>query len=1060
MDDKRNNNDLSTDELLRKLKENLEMDLGSFELPEEPVLENADEPAAEDIIRARSLKKAGIAPKEEPEELVIPESAQAVAAEANEPELDPNASTGAFPYVIPPSALEEEQEIEDDPMLPRFVLPEEPSPVAVEESAAVAEVFEDIDETPEIEDIEIIEEIAAAAEETEVIEESAIVEDSEVIEEIAAAAEVEAVPEFVYEELPATKLAEEIDPVVIPDLLQFESDEDRLDAEPDLSQLAPMEFDTAEVTPDTAEFAMAMQDGTEEDEASTAEFVRAFNKAADKADIAPMPVENEVVYDIPENMSMTAEFDTGITEPLAGLFEEALHAPIEPAKPITKEVPAAPAAPIAAADAPISNDQIDSLMRTYLTGSEYDEVARAREADSELVRHISEAEEYVSSIEHAKEQDQPHEPLTETEKVIKEMDLETTESGESLDEVDVNLMIAFGMEKELAEKLGEEKIKDVENALDIDAENLNLSRGEKPETTELPDDMEFISQNQIKDVFKVYRRKQRNLIIRFFGAAIMTLILFIFENIKLFGGSFEGSWLDPTVFPVVHSMVSLQLCFFVLAFGWSYVSAGLKSLFAFKPTAKSTIAVAALFTVIYHVAFCFLYNGGDAVFCTFPLALGVLITIISEYMSLKRDIYSFNIVSSKRIKYFISEIPQDEESLERTAFAEYIDEDSNVSRVSKATFIDGFFHRTKESTRTVPILRAILPLPVAIAIFFFLFSTFVRQDPFLGLTSGYLSLMLSTPAALLLVSAVPFYRASKIAYEQGGAIIGEDSLEDYSDVAAISFDDKDVFPSGGVKIRSIKVYNNNRIDRVIYNVASLFKHIGGPLADVYSIATKDFECSDDVEIVDIQNDGIEAVISGKHVFLGRESFLVRNNFTPVLDVEDQRIEQTSNTTITFLVTNDEIAAKLYTSYSIDPGFAAIAKQLYRAGMCLGIKTFDPGIDDELLARFIDLSRYPVKIIKCRSMTDKLTTEEKADSGIVSKKSARSLLKTLSLCEKVNSSAKTGTFVAMLSVIIGFAISVFLLFQGLSMSVSGVYVALYQLFWLIPTLIISHLNITR
>jgi len=436
------------------------------------------------------------------------------------------------------------------------------------------------------------------------------------------------------------------------------------------------------------------------------------------------------------------------------------------------------------------------------------------------------------------------------------------------------------------------------------------------------------------------------------------------------------------------------------------------------------------------------------------------VTIISDYMSLKRDIYSFNIVASKRIKYIISEIPEGEESLERTTFAEYIDEDSNVSRVSKASFIDGFFHRTKESTRPIPVLRAILPLPVAIAIFFFIFAAFVRNDPYLGLTSGYISLMLSTPITLMLVVAIPFYRASKIAYEQGGAIIGEDSLEEYSDVAAISFDDKDVFPSGGVKIRSIKVYNNNRIDRVIYNVASLFKHIGGPLADVYSIATKDFECSDDVEIVDIQEDGIEAVISGKHVFLGRESFLVRNNFNPVLDQEDMRIQASTSTSITFLVTNDEIAAKIYTSYSIDPGFAAIAKQLYRAGMCLGIKTFDPGIDDALLARFIDLAKYPVKIIKCRSMADKLATEEKADSGIVSKKSARSLLKTLSLCEKVNSCSKTGTFVAMLSVIIGFAISAFLLFQDLSGSINGVYVALYQLFWLIPTVIISQLNVNR
>ncbi len=1044
---KKNNNDISADELLKRLKENLALDLSGIELPEEPAEVQMNGSSAEDIIAERSRRKAGI--EAEPEKLVIPElkkeeepADEAIApdlsvmyGETNEdngitlpeathefvpvpmpiPDVDAPDADAALPFSIPPSSIvQEEEEPEEKPelLIPGLNAPM-PEPEPEPEPEPVIETVPDVEIELELETEEDLPEKPDPEDFKGIMEES-----------YAEEAENSFTSELRLE------LSKEIEPEI-----------------GTLDENAPA---------DTAEF-LAVALGDEKDgvaKADTLEFQAPSEPAEDEMTPAE---ETDIIYETVSEMADTAEFETELTVPMANLFEEALGTPVEEAKPTTKEIEVAE--PDSESE-PISNEQIDSLMRTYLSGSEYDEIARQREADSELIRHISEAEEYVSSIEHAKELDAPHEPQTETEKVIKEMELDTGTTGETLDEVDVNLMIAFGMEKELAEKLGEDNAKVVENALDIDAENLHFSRFEKPESTELPDDMEFISQNQIKDVFKVYRRKQRNLIIRFFGAALMTLLLFIFENISLFGGSFAGTPFDPTVFPVVHSMVSLQLCFFVMAFAYNTVLAGFKSLFTFKPTAKSALALVTMFTVIYHAAFCFLYNGGDVVFCTFPLALGVLVTIISDYMSLKRDIYSFNIVASKRIKYFISEIPEEEESLERKSFEEYIDGDSNVSRVSKAAFIDGFFHRTKESTRPIPVLRAILPLPVAIAIFFFIFSAFVRNDPYLGLTSGYVSLMLSTPITLMLVTAIPFYRASKIAYEQGGAIIGEDSLEEYSDVAAISFDDKDVFPSGGVKIRSIKVYNNNRIDRVIYNVASLFKHIGGPLADVYSIATKDFECSDDVEIMDIQNDGIEAVISGKHIFLGRESFLVRNNFSPTLDLEDRRIEADGSTSITFLVTNDEVSAKIYTSYSIDPGFAAIAKQLYRSGMCLGIKTFDPGIDDTLLRRFIDLSKYPVKIIKCRSMADKLATEEKADSGIVSKKSARSLLKTLSLCEKVNSCSKTGTFVAMLSVIIGFAISAFLLFQGLSGSVNGIYVALYQLFWLIPTVIVSQLNVNR
>ena len=264
-----------------------------------------------------------------------------------------------------------------------------------------------------------------------------------------------------------------------------------------------------------------------------------------------------------------------------------------------------------------------------------------------------------------------------------------------------------------------------------------------------------------------------------------------------------------------------------------------------------------------------------------------------------------------------------------------------------------------------------------------------------------------------------------------------------------------------MRIRSIKVFNNNRIDRVIYNVASLFKYLGGPLADVYSIATKDFECSDDVEIVDIADDGIEAVVSGKRIFLGREDFIVRCGFDPVYEPDDAAFFGNPGCSITYLVSNDEVSAKIYTQYSIDPGFISIAKQLYNAGMFLGIKTFDPGIDSDLLAGFVDLEKYPIKVIKCHSTADRTPTEEKTDSGIVSKKSTRSLLKALALCENVNSTTKVGTFITMASVLIAFGISAFLTFNDvIKGSSTGIYVALYQLFWIIPVAIISRLNIKR
>lgn len=707
----------------------------------------------------------------------------------------------------------------------------------------------------------------------------------------------------------------------------------------------------------------------------------------------------------------------------------------------------------------LESTDIDEISRKYLSPEEIAEGKEDEDPD-DIVKHLSEAVEYVASIESQKSMEEPKEPQTEAQKVIADIDYSALDTDEDIDEVDLNLMIAFGMEDELKEKLGDEKASDVSEALDKDAVSITDARDELI-TTELPDDMEFISPSQIRDVFAVYRRKQNKILLRLLGTGFMAVIILLFENFTRFGGTLP-QWLEPTSFPVVYAMVSLQLLVICLAFVWNPLAAGLKGALTFKPRTNSILALISLITVLYHIGVCFLYNGGNIVFCNFPLAVCAFIELISEYFALKRDIYSFNIVSSKRLKYVIKQLPEEAAEPESEAFADYIEEDAPVFVVRKTSFVDGFFRRSRESEKGIGALRALLPLPFAIGVFFFVFSGVVSKNAsfFGGLTSAYVAFMLAMPFSAILAFTHPFYRASRIAFDNGGAIVGEESLDEYADAAVISFDDKEVFPSGKVKIKSINVYGKNRIDRVIYNLASLFIYIGGPLADVFRIATKDFECSSDVEVVDIADDGIEAVISGKHIFYGRDTFLRKNNIAPIYDAAD-KFGNGADASITYLVCNDEVAAKLYINYTIDSDFNSIAKQLYQSGICLGIKTFDPAIDDEMLAKSVDLEKFPIKVIKCRSLSDISVTDENSDCGIVSKKGTKSLLKTLSLCDNIARASHTGTFIAVLSTIAALGIMAFLVFKKLLGSdLTGIYVTFFQLFWMIPTYIATKVTINK
>jgi len=159
-----------------------------------------------------------------------------------------------------------------------------------------------------------------------------------------------------------------------------------------------------------------------------------------------------------------------------------------------------------------------------------------------------------------------------------------------------------------------------------------------------------------------------------------------------------------------------------------------------------------------------------------------------------------------------------------------------------------------------------------------------------------------------------------------------------------------------------------------------------------------------------------------------------------------------------MVSNDEIIAKMYIQYMVDPDFEFTLKQLYKAGMCVGIKTFDPNINDRLLNMRIPASKYPVKLLRCRDLSDVNVTMPKADSGIVSKNSPRCLLQALAMCGKVLHVEKTSIVIKGISVFLAILIMVFLLVFGQVASVSGLYIALYQLFWIIPTYIMAKLYI--
>ncbi|MBE6581922.1 MAG: hypothetical protein E7648_01495 [Ruminococcaceae bacterium] len=627
---------------------------------------------------------------------------------------------------------------------------------------------------------------------------------------------------------------------------------------------------------------------------------------------------------------------------------------------------------------------------------------------------------------------------------------EINEDG--FDEVDANLMVAFGMDEELDAAIGKESADKLRSSADeLITDEVPVKEKVKPEEVKEPI-KEFVSPTEIKGIFENYKAEYGKSAIKLFILAAISIVLFFYENISIFGAK-PLDVFNPEYYPVVHIMAGFQLIIIGFAVLYKEVIFGFKNLINRRVTVESILPIMLAVSALYSVIACFFGAGSTIVGFNFPMAIALLLFAFGKRLDLRREIMTFRIISSKRSKFALEKLDIIDAELETKAFDKFLPSQPDIFRINKTAFIDGYFRRTGEYSSVKNILNAFIPATVIAFVVGIIVGAFVNKDFPTAMSTGYAAFAFALPMTAFFAFSLPMFRASKVSYDDGSAIVGEGALDEYTSASSISFDDREVFPTAGVKLRSIKVFGSGRLDTAIYYMASVYSCIGGPLSDVLNVATADIGRSQNIEVISIDADGIETVVDGHHIYAGKADYLRHNGYLPVTDPEDEEIEG-GEISILFLVCDDEVVAKFYVRYRIDPEFEATLKNLYKSGICVGIKTVDPNINDEMLSTRIRLTKYPVRVLKYDDLGDRSRGTDRTDSGIVSKKSVKALLRAFTLCDKTKHVTKTNLMIATLSIIGGIAITAIVAFLGSIAAISSVYVALYQLFWLASVYLIS------
>jgi len=629
---------------------------------------------------------------------------------------------------------------------------------------------------------------------------------------------------------------------------------------------------------------------------------------------------------------------------------------------------------------------------------------------------------------------------------------------DELDESDISLMVALGMEDELAKTMGEETASQL-------ADDYIADQEEWVDRTNRFGADEYSDPDQNNDIADTYRRRHKLSFLGMLVSFAFMVVLLIFENITVFTQYITGTphyfagAFNAEVYPVVYIMVDLQLLLLCALPVLGRVFKGIGDLVKFKYTVDCLPALLFVFALINTVIMSMTTTPGAApVLFNFVCALCLFVTAVNEFMTVRREIFSFNIISSRKPKFVMRRLSTRDSVLESEAVAE-MDSDAadegDIIKIQKTDFVDGYFWRTKAEgtvSRSVVGLATVISFALAVVVTVYAFVV-KAQNP---VNIGFAVLCAAVPASMVVSGFYPFYRANRKAYDNDSTIIGESSVEEYSGVGVISFDDVNVFPSYSVKVRNVRLFNNSRIDKVLYYAASVFSATGGPLADVFEVATMETGHSENVRILETGAGYIEAEVAGRSIMFGKAPALATRGILIPDEIVSEDTSLPADCSVMYMIYQRKLVAKMIVNYVLDPDFEYVLKQLTGSGMCVCVKTFDPNIDEEMILRQLPQTNYAMRVIKYKNTEEITKYSKRAEGGIVSRDNTKSLLHTVSSCDKILSAQKTGFVIGIISAILNAIIVAVVLMAGSFASLCSFYLVLCQLFWLVPVVISTKL----
>ena len=562
---------------------------------------------------------------------------------------------------------------------------------------------------------------------------------------------------------------------------------------------------------------------------------------------------------------------------------------------------------------------------------------------------------------------------------------------------------------------------------------------------------EYTSPMQNEKIESDMKSSFKKVKLRLVFSVLLAIALFLIENIAPIKALFPSRFAYITV-----DWVLAFVCMFLIV---DRLGNAFKSFFSRTPEVDCITVLAFIFSIA-ATAVALIFESTETVITlyNFPLAVCVFLNLLFVYYRLRRDIYSFAVLSSSGDKRAVVLENSEEEALSEAeqSITPESTEPVKFGSIKRVNFIDGYFRHGAEVPNAQRSLKIFIPFCLAVSVAFFCCSLWLMGytvPESLGV--AYATFMICAPGSVFLDYCYPLYLAARRAKNYNSAILCDKTPDVYRDFSMVVFRDTEAIPSGKAKVKSIRLYGDKKIDNAIYYASSIYSAVGGPLAEVFRNAALNSVSSENVQIREISDEGACAMVDGKHIVIGRPSYMEEQCFETMYEAGDDEYDGKTNKRIIYLACDQFIIAKFYIQYSVGADFLNITDRLFAAGLGISVRTADPCLDDGIFyENKIDPEQHAIRISRsCPEGKDEKSIPA-SRAGIVSVGDVKDLIKALLLCRRLENVRRTKLLLNVVSSVFAVAVMALVLFTGNAVGMHSVYPALYQLFWILPTYFVS------